>query len=138
MDFLDRLLDSGRRLPKFVDPRTHAALDFLTVSAFFVMASAFWSRNKGAAATALVNGGMVLGVSLLTDYNGDGRRPIDLRTHGKLDVVQMLTAATMPSALGFGDQSAALPFRLQALNEAMVVGITDWDRVGTAADRRAA
>lgn len=138
MDFLDRALNSGRRFPKLIDPRTHAVLDHLTVSAFFLMASAFWPRNKRAAATALINGGMVLGVSLLTDYDGDGKRPISLRTHGKLDIVQMLTAAGMPSLLGFGSEGAALPFRLQALNEAMVVGITDWDRRGTAQRRQAA
>ncbi|HEU5451625.1 MAG TPA: hypothetical protein VFU76_06550 [Terriglobales bacterium] len=138
MDFLDRVLDSSRRFPKLVDPRTHAALDYLTISAFFVMAGAFWGRNKRAAATALVNGGMVLGVSLLTDYDGDGKRPISLRTHGKLDLGQMLTAAGMPSLLGFGSESAALPFRLQAMNEALVVGITDWDRRGTAENRVAA
>lgn len=138
MDFLDRALNSGRRFPKLVDPRTHAALDYLTISAFFVMASAFWGRNHRAAATALVNGGMVLGATLLTDYDGDGKRPISLRTHGKLDIMQMLAAAGMPSLLGFGNEPAALPFRLQALNEAMVVGITDWDRRGTAKRRVAA
>ncbi len=29
--------------------------------------------------------------------------------------------------MGFGSAAAALPFRLQALNEAMVIGITDFD-----------
>ena len=138
MDILDRLLQSSRRMPKLVDPRTHAALDYLTISAFFVMAGAFWPGNKRAAATAMINGGMVLGVSLLTDYDGDGKRPISFRTHGKLDMVQAMTAIGLPTLLGFGGTAAALPFRLQAANEGMVVGITDWEQAQRARRTKAA
>jgi len=126
MDILDRVLDQTQRLPKVVDPATHSVLDYLTVSAFMLMAGFFWNRNKRAAATALVNGGMVLGLSMLTDYPG-GLKKISFRDHGKGDILQMLTAAGLPSLLGFGDKAAALPFRMQALNEAMVIGITDFD-----------
>lgn len=138
MDPLDRLLDSAKRLPKIIDADTHAALDYLTVSAFLVMAAAFWPRHKRAAISALINGGMVLGVSMFTDYSGSLQKRIPFRTHGKLDVVQMLTAAGLPTLLGFGNEAAALPFRLQALNEAMVVGITDWDKRRGRSIRRAA
>ena len=126
MAILDGVLDQTQRLPKFVDAKTHSVLDYLTISVFFVMAGLFWGRNKRAAATALINGGMVLGLSMLTDYPG-GLKKISFRDHGKGDILQMLTAAGLPSLLGFGNEAAALPFRLQALNEAVVIGITDFD-----------
>ncbi len=126
MDVLDRVLDQTQRLPKVVDPATHSVLDYLTISAFMLMAGFFWNRHRRAAATALINGGMVLGLSMLTDYPG-GLKKISFRDHGKGDILQALTAAGLPSLLGFGNEAAALPFRLQALNEAMVIGITDFN-----------
>ena len=126
MSFLDRILDQTQRLPKSVDPATHSVLDYLTTSYFFVMAGLFWGRNNRAAAAALINGGMVLGLSMLTDYPG-GLKKISFRDHGKGDIMQALTAAGLPTVLGFGNEAAALPFRLQALNEALVIGVTDFD-----------
>jgi hypothetical protein len=126
MDMLDRVLDRTQRLPKVVDPATHSVLDYLTISFFFISAGLFWGRHKRAAATALINGGMVLGLSMLTDYPG-GLKKISFRNHGKGDILQALTAAGLPHLLGFGTDSAALPFHMQALNEAMVIGITDFD-----------
>jgi hypothetical protein len=126
MDFLDRILNQTQRLPKAIDPATHSVLDYLTVSYFMLLAGMFWGRNNRAAAAALVNGGMVLGLSMLTDYPG-GLKKISFRNHGKGDIMQALTAAGLPSVLGFGNTSAALPFRIQALNEALVISATDFD-----------
>jgi hypothetical protein len=126
MDILDRVLDVSRKMPKVIDPGTHAALDYLTTSAFLLMAGYFWDRHRRASAAALINAGMVLGLSMLTDYPG-GLKRISFRTHGKGDVLQMLTAAGLPGMMGFGNEAAALPFRLQALNEAVVIGTTDFD-----------
>ena len=126
MSFLDRILDRTQRLPKAVDPATHCVLDYLTISYFFITAGLFWGRNNRAAAAALINGGMVLGLSMLTDYPG-GLKKISFRDHGKGDIMQAATAAALPTLLGFGDEAAALPFRMQALNEAVVIGATDFD-----------
>ncbi|HUN90182.1 MAG TPA: hypothetical protein VMU28_15390 [Terriglobales bacterium] len=126
MSFFDRILDRTQQMPKFVDPATHSVLDYLTISYFFVVAGLFWGKHNRAAATALINGGMVLGLSMLTDYPG-GLKKIPFRDHGKGDMMQALTAAGLPAVLGFGNEGAALPFRLQALNEAMVIAITDFD-----------
>ncbi len=88
-----------------------------------------WNSNRRAGVTALVNGLFVLGYSMFTDYSGSAQRRISFRTHGKLDVMQASLAAIMPSILGFGDASAAL-FRGQAMNEATVLALTDWERRG--------
>jgi hypothetical protein len=126
MNILDRILDRTRRFPKFVDPPTHIAMDYLTSSYFMLLASAFWGRDRRAAATALINGWMVLGLTILTDYPG-GLKKISFRTHGKGDMVQMLTAAGLPSVLGFGSRPTSLPLRLQALQEALIISITDFE-----------
>jgi len=126
MDILERILDESERMPKVIDPPTHAALDYLTTSAFLVMAGLFWKSHKRASVAAMVNAGMVLGMSMLTDYPG-GLKKISFRQHGKGDVLQMLTAAGIPNLLGFGNSGAALPFRLQALNEALVISTTDFN-----------
>lgn len=119
---------SARVVPKSIDPDTHAVLDYLTVSAFLVAAGISWESNKRAGIAALINGFMVLGVSMFTDYSGSAAKLIPFETHGKLDVVQMGMAAAMPTLMGFGDSKAAAFFRGQALNEALVISMTDWSR----------
>ena len=126
---------SASVVPKAIDPDTHAILDYLTVSAFLVFGGAVMGSNKRAGIAALINGFMVLGVSMFTDYSGSAKKLIPFETHGKLDVVQMSMAATMPTLLGFGDTKSAGFFRGQALNEALVVSLTDWSR-RTALSRR--
>lgn len=134
---LDRFFRVTEDVPKIFDPKSHAILDHLTTGAFFIMGAAFWGRHRRATATALINGLFVLGISLLTDYDGDGRRPISFETHGKLDLVQAALAAGLPTVLGFGGNRAALPLRLQAANELLVVSVTDFQRQGTVAVERA-
>lgn len=127
----DRILHN-RVLPKVIDGRTHAVLDALTTSTFFMLASFFWGRNRRAATTALINGLAVMGVSMFTNYPGGQRGPISFETHGKIDVMQAGMAAGMPLLLGFGGTAAAAPFRMQAIIESILVGMTDWDAGRTA------
>lgn len=126
MNILNHILNRTQRLPKFVGPATHASLDYFTVAYFMIVAGAMWGRHRRAAASALINGGMVLGLSMLTDYPG-GLRKISFRDHGKGDILQMFTAASLPTLLGFGGSAAALPLHLQAMNEFAVIGVTDFD-----------
>jgi hypothetical protein len=126
MPGLDSIFEAFDRIPKVINPRTHAALDYVTAAGFFIAAGVFWNRKPKAATTALINGGMVLGLTLLTDYDGDGKRPISFPTHGKLDAVQAAMAMFMPTVLGFGDDRSALFFRAQALNECAVIALTDF------------
>jgi len=132
---LDGFFHVTRNVRKVFDPKSHAVLDYLTTGAFLVMGAGYWGRHKRATAVALINGFFVLGYSLLTDYDGDHRRPISFETHGKLDLIQAGLAAGLPTLLGFGG-STALPFRLQAGNELVVVSATDFQRQGTLADQR--
>ena len=126
----DFFLNSRRIGRRAINRDTHAVLDYLTVGAFAFMAGFFWNSNKRAATTAIMNGTAVLGASLFTDYSGSLKRVIPFETHGKIDLMQMTMAATMPIALGFAAEGAAVPFILQAMNEAVVVLSTDWQSAG--------
>jgi hypothetical protein len=125
-------------VPKEIDPDTHAILDYLTISAFFTVAGAAWNGNKRASIAALINGFMVLGVSMFTDYSGAAKRLIPFETHGKLDAVQMAMAATMPTLMGFSGTKAATFFHAQAVNEGTVIAFTDWSRRNERGQRRKA
>jgi hypothetical protein len=117
----------GGATPRVIDRRTHAVLDYLTVSYFMILAGYFWNSNKRASLTALINGGAVLGLSMFTDYPGALVRKIPFETHGKVDMMQASIAEGLPMLLGFGADAAAVPFHTQALNEAVVIMATDWE-----------
>jgi hypothetical protein len=134
-DTASQLGDRFNRLPKPIDPRTHAVLDYLVTGYFLCTAGLFWGRNRRAAALALTNGLMVLGLSMFTDYTGrpmgaNIRRLFSFKQHRNGDLMQAALAGLGPTLMGFGNSWAALPFRLQAMNEGMVVGLTDWEAGG--------
>src|SRR3954465_2093424 len=75
--------DVFQRVPKLISPRIHAWLDLAVTGYFAVLGARFALRGKtGAAAAAFVNAGMVAAVSLLTDYEGNGKKPINFKLHG--------------------------------------------------------
>lgn len=128
MDVLDQL-DRIPGIPKPIKPQTHRLLDWATIGAFFVIGGLLWKNNKRGTIAALANGGMVLGATLMTDYDGNGERPLSFHTHGKLDIGQLSLAAASPHLFGFADEHpvAAWIFRAQAMTETTVVSLTDWD-----------
>jgi hypothetical protein len=128
--------DAFRKVPKTISPKTHAWLDAATTAYFLGMGIWFALKGKGRAATAaFVNGGMVAGVSMFTDYDGDGKKPISFKMHGTLDTMQAATAALAPVLHGFAGEPEAKYFFGQAANELTVIATTDWD-AGMPAHRR--
>jgi hypothetical protein len=122
------LADRFRKMPKLISPRTHAWLDVAVTGYFIALGVWFALRGKRRPATAaFVNAGMVAGVSLLTDYEGTGKKPINFKLHGTLDAVQATKAALAPLLYDFADESEAIFFYGQAANEAAVIASTDWD-----------
>lgn len=120
--------DAFRGVPKVISPTVHAWLDAGVVSYFLGLGAWCAFRGKsGAAVAAFVNAGMVAGVSLLTDYDGNGRKPISFKLHGTLDAVQAATAAAGPMLHGFAGEPEAVFFYGQAANEVAVIAATDWD-----------
>ena len=120
--------DAFRNVPKYITPKVHAWLDFAVTTYFLGLGVWFAIRGKGRAATAaFINGGMVAGVSMMTDYDGDEVKPINFKMHGTLDAVQATTAALAPVLHGFADEPEAKYFWIQAANEVGVIATTDWD-----------
>jgi hypothetical protein len=121
--------DMFRGMPKFISPRLHRWLDVAVTGYFAMLGAYFASRGrKGAATAAFVNAGMVAGVSMLTDYEGNGRKPISFRLHGTMDAVQAAAAVLAPVLHGFAREPESAFFYGQAANELAVIASTDWDR----------
>ncbi len=120
--------DAFRRVPKLISPRVHRWLD-VGVSGYFLTLGTIFAiqRKKGPAIAGFVNGAMVAVVSILTDYEGRGRKPINFKMHGTLDAVQATTAALAPVLHGFAGEAEAPFFYGQAGNEVGVIAATDWD-----------
>lgn len=120
--------DAFRKVPKVISPRVHAWLDVAVSTYFLGLGVWFAFRGKGrAAAAAFINGSLVGGMSMLTDYDGDGKKPIDFKMHGTGDAIQMAMAALDPVMHGFAEEPEAKYFYIQAANELMVIAGTDWD-----------
>jgi hypothetical protein len=120
--------DAFRNSPKFISPTVHAWLD-AGVTAYFLGVGTWCAMRgkRGAAMAAFVNAGMVAGVSLMTDYQGTGDKPINFKMHGTLDAVQAATAAMAPMLHGFTGEPESAFFYGQAANEVAVIAATDWD-----------
>ena len=114
------------KLPKVINPTTHAIIDYAMAGGFFVLGAFFWRKNKRAAIGAMVCGGATLTTSMLTDYPGGIKKAISFETHGKIDAGMAGLTATMPTFLAFGDEEEAQYFRGAALVETIVTGLTDF------------
>jgi hypothetical protein len=131
--------DAFRRVPKYISPRVHSWLDAAVATYFFGLGIWCAVRGKGGAATAaFINGALVTGVSMMTDYDGDRKKPINFKMHGTMDAVQATAAALGPLIHGFADKPEAKYFWGQAANEVGVIATTDWDEGMPARKRRRA
>lgn len=131
--------DAFRNVPKMISPRVHKWLDIAVTSYFMGLGVWFAIRGKGrAAAAAFVNGTMVGGLTMLTDYEGDGKKPVDFKMHGTMDAVQMTMATLDPIMHGFIGEPEAKYFYIQAANELAVIATTDWDAGMPAGSQRRA
>jgi hypothetical protein len=120
------LTNPGRLVPAVISPAQHAVLDYGVAATFVGVGAALWGRHRPAATLAFVNGAMVLGMSLLTNYPGGVYRRLSFRTHRTGDIVQAALAGFGPALLGFSGDPEAKYFYGQALSEAGVIAATDW------------
>ena len=116
-----------RIMPAVISPGQHAVLDYGVAATFFGVAAALWGRHRPAASLALLNGAMVLGMSLLTNYPGGAYRRLSFKAHRTGDIVQAAFAGMGPALFGFSRDPEAKYFYGQALSEVGVIAATDWD-----------
>ena len=122
-------MDTARTgmMPAVISPAQHAVLDYGVAATFFGVGAALWDRHRPAATLAFVNGAMVLGMSLLTNYPGGVYRRLSFKTHRTGDIVQAALAGFGPALFGFSRDPEAKYFYGQALSEAGVIAATDWN-----------
>jgi hypothetical protein len=113
-------------LARTISPAQHAVLDYGVAATFLAFGLSMRTRHRRAASLALVNGAMVLGMSLLTDYPGGVFKILSFRGHRTGDIAQALLAGLGPVLAGFGDDPEATFFYGQAVSEAGVIAATDW------------
>jgi hypothetical protein len=124
MAFVDQI--SMEQVPKVIDPAQHALLDYGVAATYFSLGMKFRRTHRAASALAFLNGAMVLGMSLMTDYPGGVWKKISFPMHGALDVVQAAVAGFGPVIMGFADDPEARTFYGQAMSEVGVIAATDW------------
>src|SRR5256885_16046102 len=101
MNIRQQITSATSGIPKPINPTVHAVLDYATSAYFFGVAAGLWRRNRAGAIGALVNGGAVLGLSLITDYPGGGWEKISFPTPGKVGSVRAAMAGAVPGRRGF-------------------------------------
>ena len=112
---------------KPISPAQHAVLDYGVAAMFLGVGAALRSRHRAASTLAYLNGAMVLGMSMLTDYPGGLVRTISFRGHRTGDIVQAALAGLGPLLMGFAGDPEARYFYGQAASEAGVIAATDWN-----------
>jgi hypothetical protein len=110
-----------------ISPAQHAVLDYGVAATFFGVGLSLVSRHRAAATLAFLNGGMVLGMSLLTDYPGGVFRKLSFKAHRTGDILQAALAGLGPVLFGFAGDKEANYFYGQAVSEAGVIAATDWN-----------
>ena len=118
---------------KVISPAQHAVLDYSVAAMFFGFGFSMLSRHRPAATLAFLNGAMIVGMSMLTDYPGGVFRTLSFRAHRTGDMVQAALAGLGPVLFGFADDPEAKYFYGQAASEAGVIATTDWDAAASSA-----
>jgi len=118
---------AARRMPKVINPTTHAVLDYVVAGSFLLKAARLWKRHRRAAAASLLCGGAALTNALVTDYPGGVFRKLSYRTHGRNDSAIAGFTAAAPRLLGFADDRESRFFSAEALAETVITGLTDFE-----------
>jgi hypothetical protein len=124
---LRNVTDRMTEMRKPISPAGHAVLDYGVASMFFGLWAKYRETHPRAATLACVNGCMVLGLALMTNYPGGVFRTVSFKTHRTMDWMQAGMAGLGPVMMGFANDDEAKPFYSQAISEVGVIAATDWD-----------
>jgi hypothetical protein len=123
----------SKRLPKVIDPKTHAVIDYGIAGLFLIAGAIYWKRNKRAAVSAFICGGATAMNAMLTDYPGGVWKEMSYQTHGKVDAGLVGATGSMPRLMDFDDDDEARFFKMQTMVQATVTAMTDFDALGKSA-----
>jgi len=119
-----------RKIPPVVSRKTHARMDYLIAGSFLLGSAFFWRKNPRAAVAAALCGGAGLGVAALTDYSGWRSKPIDWRTHRKMDLGLAAMAGTIPGLMAFGRTPERSLFTAGAIAITVLTNLTGFPERG--------
>jgi len=123
-----------RRMPKMISPKGHELADFALTASFLLTGALFFGRNRRASMSALLCAGVGLALTLLTDFDGDGSKPVSFPMHGKVELGVAAMTAALPELMGFEESRERTAFLLQSGAITAVNNLTDFDRAS--GDRR--
>ena len=123
----DQLMNFADQVPKVINPRAHAVIDYMTAGTFFAMGFAMRGRHAQASTLAFANGAAVLALSAMTDYPGGLFRAVSFKMHGVADLVLAAMCGAGPAMMGFAGQPEAQAFHAQAALELGVIAATDFE-----------
>jgi hypothetical protein len=124
-DIRDGISMGRKRLPKIINPKLHAILDYTAAATCFTMAALYWRKHKPAAITSLALGVAHTTNNLLTDYPGGAWPVMTLETHDRVSAGVAAMTATLPRAVGFSGDAQARFFRMQAIGQAVVLSMAE-------------
>lgn len=124
----------ANRLPKVINPTTHAVIDYAVAGTFFIMAAIFWRRpeRKRAALSAVLCGTAATLNSLLTNYPGGVAKVMSFQNHGRVDMGLGALTAALPQMMDFADDAEGRFFQGMAVGETAVTAMTDFDAMDRA------
>jgi hypothetical protein len=112
---------ASRRLPKFVSPDLHRAADYVVSGVLIVGGVALLRSDRRAAYASLICGGSLLGLSLVTNYPGRRRKPINFARHGKAEMGMAILLAELPELLRFEKRTS----QYFAVNAAALIALAN-------------
>lgn len=118
----------SNRMPKVINPTTHAVIDYLVAGTFFAMAATFFRRgHKRAGISAIACGTAAAANSLLTDYPGGVYKVMSYQNHGRVDMGLGALTAALPGMMGLDTDAEGRFFQGMAVAETAVTAMTDFD-----------
>jgi hypothetical protein len=118
----------ANRMPKVINPKTHAVIDYVVAGTFFAMAATFSRRgHKRAVISAIACGAAATANSLLTNYPGGVFKIITFQNHGRIDMGLGALTAALPGMMGLDSDAEGRFFQGMAVAETAVTAMTDFD-----------
>lgn len=107
-----------------IPTKQHAYIDYLTAGSLLVLPFLFSGKKRGAETyIPVLMGAVVLGQSLLTDYEPGAKKGMKMKTHLKLDYVGGTLLALSPFLFGFRKKSWG-PHLAAGLSELAIAYLT--------------
>jgi hypothetical protein len=126
----------AKPFPRVISPKTHVVVDYINVGVLLMSGAWFWQRNKRAALGALVGGGAVLVLNLLTGHPGAAKNVISFQSRREIDLGLAAMISTMPEFFAFKSDEERKFFIAEGVLIAVVTELTQFPDESNPAERK--